>query len=316
MMTSAQVADAHIVNMPVEATAAGAMMGMGGGTGPGKLPPVAPDITDRIFGHCCPARWKASGWWTPSYIADYLLLVLLWIGVGICWFWYDEDVKEYFVPPPNPNGPGFAWYDNKYTYPHKKDSISPGASVVLSFIAPAIVMLVFAIVRRSAHDFHNAMLGMGEAIGFGYIIQIPLTRAVGAFRPDYLSRVIKGDPDEISDGRRSFPSGHATIAFAGYGFLCFYLIGKTKVFHAAYGNLWRLFVVLAPVAAAVAQAVSRIHDNRHSNLDVFAGAYIGLCVAIFGYYANFPGPFNRFSSRPKNRKARLNGDFGGLLVDY
>lgn len=71
------------------------------------------------------------------------------------------------------------------------------------------------------------------------------------------------------DGYRSWPSGHATVAFA-----------VATAFHLEYRSKW--VSVLAYTLAAVG-GWSRMHDDKHWASDVFAGAAIGIVTtnAIF-----------------------------------
>ena len=39
-----------------------------------------------------------------------------------------------------------------------------------------------------------------------------------------------GHPDEINEGRKSFPSGHSSFSFAVYGFAFLYLSAKIRIY--------------------------------------------------------------------------------------
>lgn len=77
------------------------------------------------------------------------------------------------------------------------------------------------------------------------------------------------DIEKVTDGRRSFPSGHSSAAWAGMTFLSLYLAGVTgawclhRVAPARYlssSRLTRLCLTLAPIAFATWVAVSRLED--------------------------------------------------------
>jgi|GEM_PF-2211666 len=74
------------------------------------------------------------------------------------------------------------------------------------------------------------------------------------------------------DETSSFPSGHATSAFALYGFLAF---------SARRG---KLSVSAGCLALAVMVATSRMYLLYHFLRDVTVGAWLGLCVAALAYY--------------------------------
>lgn len=74
------------------------------------------------------------------------------------------------------------------------------------------------------------------------------------------------------DAASSFPSGHATSAFALYGFLAF----------CARRN--KLSVSALCLGLAVMVAFSRMYLLYHFLRDVTVGAFLGLCVAALVYY--------------------------------
>lgn len=74
------------------------------------------------------------------------------------------------------------------------------------------------------------------------------------------------------DAASSFPSGHATSAFALYGFLAF----------CARRN--KLSVSALCLGLAVMVAISRMYLLYHFLRDVTAGAFLGLCIAALVYY--------------------------------
>lgn len=72
--------------------------------------------------------------------------------------------------------------------------------------------------------------------------------------------------------RRSFPSGHATLAFAGATIL-------HKEFHQV--SPW---ISVAGYAVATGVAIDRVARNRHEWQDVAAGAAIGVGGTLLGYW--------------------------------
>jgi membrane-associated phospholipid phosphatase len=72
---------------------------------------------------------------------------------------------------------------------------------------------------------------------------------------------------------RSFPSGHASSAFAL--FLCFALISTNR------------FVKLACFIMACLVAFSRVYLSQHFLIDIYAGSLIGIAGAIFFYQVFF-----------------------------
>lgn len=73
-----------------------------------------------------------------------------------------------------------------------------------------------------------------------------------------------GSPGIVMDGRKSFPSGHASFAFASMVFSVLYLIRKLRVFDAANrGNSLRFIASFSPLLIAVSIAISRTCDYHH-----------------------------------------------------
>ena len=104
---------------------------------------------------------------------------------------------------------------------------------------------------------------------------------VGRLRPDWWSRCVTfdevagtctGDAFLLKDGRRSFPSGHSSTAFAGLFFLTLFLAGKNGAFafHATFprssvlqSRLLRFTLAVSPLFLAAWIAITRIEDNYH-----------------------------------------------------
>jgi membrane-associated phospholipid phosphatase len=146
---------------------------------------------------------------------------------------------------------------------------------MLVFMKPAVAALVLALSLGGIEARAAEGTGPGDAAA----ILLPVGAAGGAL----LARDSKGlaqlaesyaasmavvyvlkplvDRNRPYGGRRSFPSGHATSAFAGAAFL-----------QMRYG--WALGLPAYAVAAYV--AYSRVEADRHHTSDVVAGAAIGI----------------------------------------
>lgn len=181
--------------------------------------------------------------------------------------------------------------------------------VVLAVIVPiAIQAALSLVVARSFWDFHASLLGLvlSHAITVTATTMIKVT--VGRPRPDVIDRcqpragatdspvyglvtdAICTNPLDgrlITDGFRSFPSGHASTSFAGLTFLSLYFAGKFHLYgrkgHAA--TSWLVFI---PMLGATLIAVSRTMDYRHHATDVIAGGILGTVVAVATYFLYYP----------------------------
>lgn len=74
----------------------------------------------------------------------------------------------------------------------------------------------------------------------------------------------------------SFPSGHATIAVAFYGFLTYLLIGKIKK------RKYRVLIILCSFIIILAIGFSRLYLGVHYFSDVLVGYVVGLLGLIMG----------------------------------
>jgi membrane-associated phospholipid phosphatase len=196
--------------------------------------------------------------------------------------------------------------DPAIAYPNRPDSV-PEWSLAFTALVPLVAVGLAQIPNPSWHDVHHAALGLSETFALTLLATVALKRSVGRLRPDFLDRcdplpdgTCTGDPEEIRRGRESFPSGHTSMAFAGGTFLSLYLWGKLRPF-ATGGALWKMLVVLSPVAAASLVGLSRIWDHRHRWEDVAAGAVLGAGFALLGYRLNFPWPWASAGGRPSRR---------------
>jgi membrane-associated phospholipid phosphatase len=128
---------------------------------------------------------------------------------------------------------------------------------------------------------------------------------VGRLRPDFIARcdpdfsnpdlvydpdapwiaakyafICRGDDHVIKEGRKSFPSGHATASSFGAVFAVIYL-GKRVAARSrrAFGYFFLPFVQVLLLCCAVLIAASRSWDNRHHPLDILLGVAIGAAGA-------------------------------------
>lgn len=87
------------------------------------------------------------------------------------------------------------------------------------------------------------------------------------------------DTHQLTDGRLSFPSGHASSAFYFFTYWVIYL--QARMIPEVFGDtLLRPFLQLAGALAAILVGLSRVSDYKHHWSDVFAGSILGLVVAI------------------------------------
>ncbi|KAJ2225495.1 hypothetical protein H4R99_005655 [Coemansia sp. RSA 1722] len=237
-----------------------------------------------------------------SYIPDYFVLVAMAVVWGL-------------MSVIHPFHRDFSLTDKTIQYPHKPDSVPFYAAVILSFVAPLVIIVAWTgLFRRSFHDMNAGILGLCISLVLNMMITNTVKNLAGRLRPDFISRcnldaaaALKLEPavglltsavcnptDEsvFLDGMRSFPSGHTSFAFAGMTYLSLWLAGHMHIADQR-GHAYKSFVVLVPELAAMLIAVSRTKDYRHHWQDVLAGALLGIFMGWFGYHQYYPSPTSR-----------------------
>ena len=142
-------------------------------------------------------------------------------------------------------------------------------------------MIIVSALRRSVQEAHHSALALTATMAVMRITVDWIKNRVGRLRPDFWSRceiydevanACSGDAWLVKDGRRSFPSGHSSTAFAGLFFLTLFLAGKNGAFAFSatfprssllQSRLLRFALAVSPLFLAAWVAITRIEDNYH-----------------------------------------------------
>lgn len=220
----------------------------------------------------------------------------------------------------------------EFSYPRRGWIISPALSGVLACLVPIAVILLAQIRIRSFWDANNAIIGVVYSLILSTLFQVIIKMLIGGFRP-YFLEVCRPDislaaannitqlngvgfrqimytvdvctnPDKaaLKTAMTSFPSGHATSAFAGFVFLFLWMNAKLKVWSNHRTSFYWLALIIAPLLGAVllAGALS-IHQDHHW-YDILVGSVIGTAMAFASYRICYAAIFDwRYNHIPLRR---------------
>lgn len=218
-----------------------------------------------------------------------------------------------------------------YKNPRRPDIVRGGELLFWVIVAPFLVTVAFYWFSKDRRDFRAASWAWTLALCMNGIPTSVLKLTVGRPRPDFFYRCFPdgvmvlntttsgqetsildfqctGLPADINEGRKSFPSGHSSFAFASFGFIAYYVGAKLHAFDSrGRGHTWRLCIAVIPLVISLLVAVSRTCDYHHHWQDVTVGSLIGLLTGYISYRQYYPSIFGPDAGRPLNRCSRREG---------
>ncbi len=207
--------------------------------------------------------------------------------------------------------------------------------------------------KSAVTDFREQLIGLGYALATSTLFQVLIKVFIGGLRPYFLNTCDLGNLPtnmnsdtetrwlnvkhhcghggrQLKDAQMSFPSGHASAAFAGFVFLALWFNGKFKIFcqsrrsglslrrrstaattaaaPAAGRRIqhWKLILFAAPWLIATIMAACKLNDNSHHPEDVIFGALVGTAFAHMAYRMVYRSIYNwRDNHIPRERMATV-----------
>lgn len=100
-----------------------------------------------------------------------------------------------------------------------------------------------------------------------------------------MENLCTGHPHAVREARKSFPSGHSSLAFSAATFTFLYLVHVLRLGEAnVSAKLTKMIGALLPLVCAGVIAVSRTIDFHHHFSDIVAGAALGAFMASFMFW--------------------------------
>eukprot|EP01060_Flectonema_neradi_P013136 TRINITY_DN19919_c0_g1_i1.p1 TRINITY_DN19919_c0_g1~~TRINITY_DN19919_c0_g1_i1.p1 ORF type:complete len:298 (+),score=33.80 TRINITY_DN19919_c0_g1_i1:56-895(+) len=259
-------------------------------------------------------NWNSSStWWHWTYFVDWFLPIIVTLIV-----WLPFKYSSPYC------GRRLSESDQSIQFKYSTSPAFPTWTLPLvGGVVPATLCVLFVVLNRYKnsgnlpqgyslrHDVHNIILATLQACLLAICLTDPLKNYAGRLRPDYADRlqraglaisafeeICASTKEEVMDGRRSFPSGHSSISFAGWTIVALLVFTRIPVRSRGADVFWRLCVLVPTLMFPAVVAISRTRDNRHNFSDVLAGSCIGVFAGAIVFSLHF-----YFDSRlPVNRK--------------
>jgi diacylglycerol diphosphate phosphatase / phosphatidate phosphatase len=213
-----------------------------------------------------------------------------------------------------------------FNEPYKNETVPDMLLFVLAFWLPLLSQIILSLCKGRRGDIHATLCTYLVALSIVAVVTEFMKLYVGYLRPIFFSVCQPTETysactsDHVNDVRKSFLSGHASLAFGGLMLLSLYIhtrLGVPSVLGPLYDNnnhhhpatttatttdiegewttepktyphvshvrrarIWSMFSLL-PFGLACFIAASRVVDNKHHPADVVGGAVLGASVAHF-----------------------------------
>lgn len=236
-----------------------------------------------------------KGWWTRSYLVDWIICLLL--------FAIKQIISA--VVSPRQSIPVVVG-DPRISLPFLADTIPSYANILLSICAPFAVVVLMQVIYAAVaskpsvwinfHNIHHFALAIFAAYTITTLTVCVLKNVTGVPRPNHFA-----NPDPDGNGRQSFPSDHSAVSWTGWFLLALYLAGQFSLFYGRAPSLGLVITVMLAFVPPIIVCVTRYLDNKHHWIEIVTGSLIGCLVAVMVYGSLFESLLSRRSGVARNR---------------
>ncbi|KAG7390555.1 DNA repair endonuclease XPF [Phytophthora pseudosyringae] len=187
-------------------------------------------------------------------------------------------------------------------------TVPVAANLLMNYVLPRALK-----VRRVPHDTRDFLLALAQSASMSELLTEFTKNLTGRFRPSFHDMCgwqydvvwdgvanLCTDAAGDKEGRKSFPSGHASFAWSTMLVLTLYILGRSRLNcrnrseSAMRGGRKMLKLVLCFMPSFVAAwvAITRSIDNWHHYSDILAGSIIGAVSACVAYSYNYGSVFS------------------------
>ena len=175
------------------------------------------------------------------------------------------------------------------------ETVPDWLAVLLCILLPMLLFVIVGCKFGPPGDVHASLCFFFITLGLSWFLTDIMKIYTGQLRPNFYEmcnynkntrQCESNNPHLLTESRRSFPSGHASLAFASMTTLFLYFLGKVGIQRNVHSKritlLTRLLYLLsfAPLLLAFFIAASRVHDFWHHPADVVAGSLIGVACSL------------------------------------
>jgi membrane-associated phospholipid phosphatase len=172
-------------------------------------------------------------------------------------------------------------------YPYSGETIGVPILFIIIIVIPCGILGLLAVFLPKTFDLCLAYMSLAQVLGITLLMTECLKIFVARPRPNYFSycdydeqsKICRGPRSHQRDAKVSFPSGHASNAFACGTWVCLFMGNMSQ---SSY-ELWWILLRFLPLAIATFIACTRITDYMHHVSDVVGGCVLGVGVAIVVY---------------------------------